>query len=188
MQSYIDPLPNPDDGSISLQEYRVGSIPTQQQCEDVLKRWLMWHELDIEQAQDNVWATLSCHANNRSVDETENLAQWLNSLPDGEVVDFEAIKLELYKVLKLGGGASSNNGRIGLLRVAMCLHDQLYGCFCLMLQLGHLHLLLTHSEYISILCSVPRLQSVWLLMRLVGCVGGVGGGLLAVPRGYVLKD
>jgi hypothetical protein len=107
VQSYIDPLPNPEDGSISLQEYRVGSIPTQQQCEDVLKRWFMWHELDTEQAQDNVWATLSCYANNRSVDDTENLSQWLNSLPDGEVVDFKAIKFEVYKVLKLGGGASS---------------------------------------------------------------------------------
>ena len=107
MQSYIDPLANPDGGSISLQEYRVGSIPTQQQYEDALKRWFMWHELDIEQAQDNVWATLSCYANNRSVDETDNLSQWLNSLPDGEVVDFKAIKFEVYKVLKLGGGASS---------------------------------------------------------------------------------
>ena len=31
----------------------------------------------------------------------------LNSLPEEEVVDFKAIKLEVYKVLKLGGGASS---------------------------------------------------------------------------------
>ncbi len=100
VQSYIDPLPNPDDGSISLQEYRVGSIPTQQQCEDVLK--FMWHELDTEQAQDNVWANLSCYANNRSVDETENLSQWLNSLPDAEVDDFKAIKFEVCKVLKIG--------------------------------------------------------------------------------------
>ena len=91
VQSYIDPLANPDDGSISLQKYRVGRIPTQQQCEDVLKRWFMWHELDTEQALDNVWATQSCYANNRSVDETENLAQWLISLPDGEVADFKAI-------------------------------------------------------------------------------------------------
>ena len=84
----IDPLANPDDGSISLQEYRVGSIPRQEQCEEVLKRWFMWHVLDIEQAQDNVWASISCNANNRSVDETKNLAQWLNSLPEEEVVDF----------------------------------------------------------------------------------------------------
>jgi hypothetical protein len=48
VQSYIDPLANPDDGSISLQEYRVGSIPTQQRCEDVLKRWFKWHELNTE--------------------------------------------------------------------------------------------------------------------------------------------
>ena len=85
----------------------VPGIPTQQKCEDVLKRWFMWNQLDTEQAQDTVWATLSCYANNRSVDETYNLAQWLNSLPEEEVVDFKAIKIEVYKVLKLGGGASS---------------------------------------------------------------------------------
>ena len=107
VQSYVDPLPNPNDVSLSLNEYRIGSIPTQQQCEDVLKRWFMWHELDTEQAQDNVWATLSCLSRNRSVEETENLAQWLSSLPDEEVVDFRAIKFEVYKVMKLGGGASS---------------------------------------------------------------------------------
>ena len=31
----------------------------------------------------------------------------LTSLPEEEVVDFNAIKFEMYKVLKLGGGASS---------------------------------------------------------------------------------
>jgi hypothetical protein len=36
------------------------------------------------------------------VEETENLAQWLSSLPDEEVVDFRAIKFEVYKVMKLG--------------------------------------------------------------------------------------
>ena len=30
-----------------------------------------------------------------------------NSLPEEEVVDFKVIKFEVYKVLKLGGGASS---------------------------------------------------------------------------------
>jgi hypothetical protein len=54
-----------------------------------------------------VWSTLSCYAKNRSVDEIDNLAEWLSELPEEEVVDFKAIKFEVYKVLKLGGGASS---------------------------------------------------------------------------------
>ncbi len=41
------------------------------------------------------------------MDETESLAQWLSSLPEEEVVDFRAIKFEVYKVMKLRGGASS---------------------------------------------------------------------------------
>ncbi len=48
VQSYIDLLPNPDDGSLRLQGYHIGSIPARQQCEEALKRWLMWHELDSE--------------------------------------------------------------------------------------------------------------------------------------------
>jgi hypothetical protein len=67
----------------------------------------MWYEQDTKQAQDKAWATLSCCARNRSIDETENLAQWLSSLPEEEIVDFRAIKFEVYKVMKLGGGASS---------------------------------------------------------------------------------
>ena len=68
VQSYVDPLPNPNDVSLSLNEYRIGSIPAQQQCEAVLKKWFMWHELDTKQAQDNVWAMLSCLSRNRSID------------------------------------------------------------------------------------------------------------------------
>lgn len=107
VQSYIDPISNPVDGGVSLSEYRIGTIPTQRQCEDALKRWFLWHDLDHEQAQDKVWSTLSCYAKNRSVDEIDNLAEWLSELPEEEVVDFKAIKFEVYKVLKLGGGASS---------------------------------------------------------------------------------
>jgi len=107
VQSYIDPLPNLDDGGVSLSEYRIGTIPTQRQCEDALKRWFLWHDLDHEQAQDKVWSTLSCYAKNRSVDDIDNLAEWLSSLPQDEVIDFKAIKFEVYKVLKLGGSASS---------------------------------------------------------------------------------
>jgi hypothetical protein len=87
-----------------------------------------------------------------------------------------------------GTGCLSSSGRISLLRVATCLRDQLSGRLCFMLQLSHLQLMLMHLEYISVLCSVMRNQSVWLLMRLVGCVREMGGGLLAVPRGYSLKE
>ena len=34
VQSYVDPLANPNDVSVSLHENHIGSIPTQQQCED----------------------------------------------------------------------------------------------------------------------------------------------------------
>jgi len=41
------------------------------------------------------------------VEDTDNLSEWLNSLPEDEVIDFSASKFEVYKVMKLGGGASS---------------------------------------------------------------------------------
>ncbi len=41
------------------------------------------------------------------MDEIYNLAEWLSSLPEDKVVDFKAIKFEVYKVLKLGRAASS---------------------------------------------------------------------------------
>ncbi len=53
VQSYIDPLANPDDGSISLQECRIGSIPTQQQCEESLirERQKMKQEMVIQTSE-----------------------------------------------------------------------------------------------------------------------------------------
>ena len=86
-----------------------------------------------------------------------------------------------------GLGCCIINNRSGLLGVSTCLRDQFPGSFCLVLQLGHLHLLVVHPEYIRILCRVLGSQSVGLLMGLVGRVGGEGCGLPAVRRGSTLE-
>lgn len=107
MQSYLDPLPDLVDVPSSINDYKVGSIPSTQQCVDVLKRWLTFHDLDDDQKKDFVWLTLSHLAKKKPLDNDDELVTWRNSLPEEEVVDFEAIKFEIYKVLRLGGGASS---------------------------------------------------------------------------------
>ena len=107
MQSYVDPLPDIDEFNTRINNYKPGNIPTNQQCVEVLQRWLRYHDLDEEQSKDFVWLTLSEKAKNNRVPDDENYNAWRNSLHDNEVVDFASIKFEIYKVLKLGGGASS---------------------------------------------------------------------------------
>lgn len=102
MQSYVDPIPDTED--VSIKDYKPGTIPSIQQCVDVLKRWLFYHDLDDEQKHDRVWFILSNMAKSASIQHNQELVHWLGSLPDGVRVDFTSMKFEVYKVLRLGGG------------------------------------------------------------------------------------
>ena len=106
-QSFVTPCLDPPTGPRRIASYKAGDVPTQRQCQDVLTTWLQGHTLDEEQKKDKVWLALSHLANNRPIDEDEDLWRWVNGLPEGANMDITAIDYEIYKVLKLGGGESS---------------------------------------------------------------------------------
>ena len=70
-----------------------------------------------------------------------------------------------------GTGCRRSSSRNIFLGVSTCLRNQFPGGSSLLLQLGHLHFLLAHSEYVKALCRVMGPQSVGLMMGLVGRVG-----------------
>lgn len=116
LQSFVDPIADVDGNRSHIRDYKPGTIPTQIQCEHVLERWLAFHDLDDEQSKDKVWQTLSLMAKRKPLDEDDELVAWRNSLDEDEVVDFSSMKFEVYKVLRLGGGASSREAHSRLYR------------------------------------------------------------------------
>jgi hypothetical protein len=73
MQSFVDPIANANGDAYRICNYKARTIPTNQQCADVLQRWLVFHYLDNEQSQDKVWRTLSHLAKHTPLDEDEEL-------------------------------------------------------------------------------------------------------------------
>lgn len=118
------PVEDPDEGKRSLDDYEAGKVPTRNQCEDALKRWLKYHETGDH---DKVFQVLKIRLNGKKPEddpeEGDTYQKWLDELnqsnvdpdvdPESQIrIDFDEMDYEVYKVVKLGGSSREAHTRL----------------------------------------------------------------------------